>query len=357
MPLRGQNNVQGACDMGALPQFLPGYLPVIDKGLRSRVAEMWQTDSLPAEPGLTVVEMMKAAGQGLIKAMWIMGEDPVNSDPNASEVKEALSALEFLVVQDIFLTETAKMADLVLPAAAWAEKSGTFTNTERRVQWFDQAVKSPGDGQPDLWIINQIGKRLGLELGEHDASGVLGEINQIVAAYGGISRERAAAKDGIHWPCPEAGHPGTPILHAERFSLPGGKAQFVPVTFLPPAESVSDNYPLILTTGRLALHYNSGSMTHRTALLMDRIASPRLEMNPVDAQLWNIEDGKSVSVSTPRGQVTAVAWVTDAVERGVVFLPFHFPGINTLTTDALDADAKIPEYKVAACRVEKGGQG
>jgi formate dehydrogenase major subunit len=357
MPLRGQNNVQGACDMGALPQVLPGYTPVNDKDASSRLAEKWRTEGLPTQPGLTVVEMIEAAGLGQINAMWIMGEDPINSDPNAGQVQEALAALDFLVVQDIFLTETARVADLILPAAAWAEKSGTFTNTERRVQWFDQAVNPPDEAQTDLWIINQVGKRLGIELGDSNAAGVLAEINQVVSAYGGITSERAAAMEGVHWPCPNDEHPGTPILHTKDFSLPGRKAQFIPVAYHSPAEAVSEAYPLILTTGRLALHYNSGSMTRRTTALVERVSRPQVEVHPNDAKRWSIEDGESVNVITARGQAAVDAWVTDTVEPGVVFLPFHFPGINTLTIDSLDDEAKIPEYKVAAFRLEKRRQG
>jgi formate dehydrogenase alpha subunit len=356
LPLRGQNNVQGACDMGALPGVLPGYQAVTEADARSRFAENWGTDNLPADPGLTVVEMMKAAQDGSIKAMWIMGEDPVTSDPNVKQVHRALAALDFLVVQDIFLTDTAKMADLILPAAAWAEKCGTFTNTERRVQWFDQIIEPPGDAKSDLWIITEIAKRLDLKFGDDHAEDVLAEINQTVLAYGGITRVRTASLEGVHWPCLSAEASGTPILHTEKFATPSGKGQFIPVAYQPAAETVSDDYPLILTTGRLALHYNSGSMTRRTDQLIERVPNPQIEIHPQDAKSQRIKHGDAVNVITTRGNVNAVARVTDTIEMGVVFLPFHFPGINNLTSDALDGDAKIPEYKVAACRVEKGGQ-
>ena len=355
LPLRGQNNVQGACDMGALPGVLPGYQPVTDADARARFAENWETDNLSPEPGLTVVEMIKAAEDGQIKTMWIMGEDPVTSDPNAKHVHKALAALDFLIVQDIFLTDTAKVADLILPAAAWAEKCGTFTNTERRVQWFDPVISPPGEAKADLWIICEIAKRLGFEFGEGYAGEVLAEINQGVAAYGGITCVRAASLEGVHWPCPSAEHPGTPILHTESFSTASGKGQFIPVNHQPAAEAVSEDYPLVLTTGRLALHYNSGTMTRRTNQILERVPNPEIEIHPQDAQSQGIKHGDTVNVITTRGNVTAVARVTDTIESGVVFLPFHFPDINNLTIDALDADAKIPEYKVAACRVEKGG--
>lgn len=352
MPLRGQNNVQGACDMGALPGVLPGYAAAIEAEARAQIAAPWGVANLPAEQGLTVVEMMKAAQDGRIKAMWIMGEDPVNSDPNASEVKGALSSLDFLVVQDIFLTDTAQMADLVLPAAAWAEKSGTFTNTERRVQWCDQITNPPEDAKADLWIINEVGNRMELQLGSSEAEAVLEEINAVVPAYAGINRQRANTQGGLHWPCPAQDHPGTPILHIESFATAGGRGQFLPVGFKPPVETICNDYPLVLTTGRLALHYNSGSMTRRTNAMMERMPGPRVEIHPEDAAQFNIENGAPTRVITKRGEITAEAHLTATIEPGVVFLPFHFPGVNELTIDALDSEAKIPEFKVSACRVE-----
>ncbi len=276
MPLRGQNNVQGACDMGALPGVLPGYAAVINDDVRSQIAAPWGVENLPTEEGLTVVEMMKAAKDGRVKAMWIIGEDPVNSDPNAREVKDALSNLDFLVVQDIFLTDTAQMADLVLPAAAWAEKSGTFTNTERRVQWCDQITNPPNDAKADLWIINQVGNLMGLQLGGSEAEAILAEINTVVPAYAGIDRQKATTRGGVQWPCSAEDHPGTPILHTESFATASGRGLFLPVGFKPPVEKISGDYPLVLTTGRLSLHYNSGSMTRRTVPIMERISGPRV---------------------------------------------------------------------------------
>lgn len=355
MPLRGQNNVQGACDMGALPGVLPGYAAVIETETRTQIADAWEAANLPAEQGLTVVEMMKAARDDRIKAMWIMGEDPVNSDPNAREVKEALSNLDFLVVQDIFLTDTAQMADLVLPAAVWAEKCGTFTNTERRVQWCDQITQPPDAARADLWIINEVGNRMDLQLDGGDAQKVLSEINTVVPAYAGINPQKATTRGGVHWPCLAEDHPGTPILHTESFATANGRGQFLPVGFKPPVEEISDDYPLLLTTGRLALHYNSGSMTRRTAPIMERVSSPRVEIHPDDAAQFDIENGAPTRVITIRGEITAEAYLTSTMEPGVVFLPFHFPGVNELTIDALDSEAKIPEFKVSACRVEKGG--
>ncbi len=356
MPLRGQNNVQGACDMGALAEVFPGGAPVTDPDARESLARRWGVDELSGEPGLTVTEMMKAAGRGDLKAMWIMGEDPMVSEPNTGQLARALDALDFLVVQDIFLTDTAQQADLVLPAAAWAEKSGSFTNMERRIQWFDQAVEPRGDSRPDLWIINEVGKRLDLDPGGDDAPAVLAEINEIIPGYRGAVLERIQELAGVHHPCPDASHPGTPILFTERFATPAGRARFTPVSHGAPGEVVGPDHPLVLTTGRLAPHYNGGSMTRRTAALQNQAPACKVEIHPRDAGSLRISDGDSVNVITARGRFTAGVRVTDSMKPGVVFLPFHFPGVNDLTNDALDQEAKTPEYKTAACRVEKGGE-
>jgi predicted molibdopterin-dependent oxidoreductase YjgC len=335
MPLRGQNNVQGACDMGALPDFLPGYRPV-------------------DAPGLTVVEMMHAAAQGHLRAMYVMGENPVVSDPNTDQVRAALDRLDLLVVQDIFLTETAELADVVLPAAAWAEKSGSYTTTERRVQWSQQAVNPPGEARPDWQILANLATCLLLRdfpiLDSPQA--ILSEINQAVALYAGITPERlAASPGGLFWPCPAAGHPGTPILHTERFATGDGLARLEPVHYLPPAEQPAGAFPLTLTTGRLAVHYNGGSMTRRSPSLQVQVPSLFVEMNPADAARLGLAEGDAVAVHTARGRATARARVTDTVQGGVAFMPFHFAGTNRLTADALDPRAKIPEYKVSAVRL------
>ncbi len=353
LPLRGQNNVQGACDMGALPHVLPGYEPVVDTASRHRYAQAWQSKDLPADPGLTVVEMMNAAVNGKIRTMWIMGEDPLNSDPNTNHVHAALNALDFLVVQDIFLTETARMADLVLPAAAWAEKSGTFTSTERRVQWFDQAVSPPGEAMADLWIISEVGRRLGLNPRKTDAPLILSEINDAIPAYGGVTRKRAAEPGGVVWPCPGPERPGASILYQDRFSSPDGKGRFHPVRYRPPPETESELYPLLLSTGRLAVHYNTGSMSRRTESLQARSPVSHIEMHPEDAGSLSINSGERVKIVTARGEFTTRAKITNTVKRGIVFLPFHSRGVNRLTSDALDSESKIPGYKISSCRVEK----
>jgi len=370
-PLRGQNNVQGACDMGALAEFYPGYRRVDDPQAAETFRQAWGSNlQLPISnpnpnPGLTVVEMMDAAAAGEVKAMYIMGENPLLSDPNAGQVRQALEALDFLVVQDIFLTETAQLADVVLPAAAWAEKEGTFTSTGRRVQRSHRAVAPPGKARDDLWIIGQVAQRLGFNFFERQglltAASVLSEVNQLVPSYGGIAPQRiferqgllTAASGGLFWPCPEADHPGTPILHTEAFSTPDGRARIVPVRYIPPAEEISAGFPLVLTTGRVAVHHNAGSMTRRSPSLMERAPELFVEIHPTDAAQLGIVEGEAVAVTTARGNTTARARITDKVRAGAAFMPFHFSGTNQLTLDALDAEAKIPEFKVAASSIGK----
>jgi len=351
-PMRGQNNVQGACDMGSLPTVFPGYALVIDPGARNRYIQAWNTEKLPKHPGLTLMEMMNNAILGHIKTFLIMGEDPLVSDPNSNHVRDALASLDFLAVMDIFMTDTAKAADIVLPSVAWAEKEGSFTNTERRVQWFDQAIDPVGEAKSDLWIINQLGKRLGFDLGGDDAKMVLSQINQTVPAYGGITKERASQKGGVPWPCPSKDHPGTPILHVGKFTH--GKGLFVPVDYKPPAEIVSKEFPFVLNTGRLAVHFNTGTMTHRSPSLEDRAGDVKVDIHPGDAVTLDILDGEIVNISTIRGSLNARANITKMVEAGEVFIPFHFSGVNCLTTDTLDEQSKIPAFKVAACRIKKG---
>ena len=357
-PLRGQDNVQGACDMGGLPDLFPGYQVVADSDVRAKFAALWETppERLSGNPGLTLVEMEEAAGAGQLKAMIIMGENSVVSNPNSRQVRESLSKLDFLVVQDIFPTETSELAHLRLPAAAWAEKCGSKTTTDRRVQWSFQAVEPPGEARPDRWIVCQLGERLGL--GENfrydDAEDVLIEISRAVPIYGGMTPARLkSTPGGIHWPCPEPGHSGTPILYEDHFESPEGRGVFVPVEYEPPAEAVGPSYPFLLTTGRVALHFNSGSMSRRTESLQRRSPEVFIEINSDDAAREGITEGERVIVSTPRGAVEAVARVRSAIMPGVLFMPFHFPETNELTTDVLDPRAKIPEFKAAACRVQK----
>ena len=339
-PLRGQNNVQGACDMGALPDFLPGYLQVDE-----------------AQAGLTVVEMMHAAAEGRIKALYIMGENPVVSDPNAGELRKALNKLDFLVVQDIFLSETAALADVVLPAAAWAEKEGSYTSTERRVQWSAKAVEPPGEARPDWQIVCQVARRAsGEEANWHydSPAQVTAEIASRIPFYAGITAERLQGRiGGLLWPCPSPEHSGTDILHQERFATPDGRARFVPVRYQLPVETTNAAYPFTLTTGRIGTHYNAGAMTRRSPSLSRYAPDPFVELNPQDAATLGLAEGEWVQVTTARGQVKVRVAITARTAPGVVFAPFHFPGINDLTMDALDPAARIPEFKVAACQVSR----
>ncbi len=356
-PMRGQNNVQGACDMGALANLLPGYRKVVDDAKRREVAKLWGVEDLPSEPGLTVVEMMHAAASGKLRAMYIMGENPAVSDPNLNHVYEALEKLEFLVVQDIFPTETARFADIILPAAAWAEKEGSFTSTERRVQWSFKACDPPGEAKPDWLILTIVGKELGLP-GWREYSGpedVLREINEVVPQYRGITPERLKKNlEGIFWPCPSPDHPGTKRLHVERFPTPDGKARLIPVEYRPPAELPDDEYPFILTTCRIVGMYHTNTMTGRIPSLVKRWIGPYAEINPSDAEKLGIRSGDRIVIETRRGRYECVAKVTNSVPPGIIAVPWHW-GANVLTNDALDPVSKIPEYKVCACRVVKKG--
>ncbi|MDD1752259.1 MAG: formate dehydrogenase subunit alpha [Methanotrichaceae archaeon] len=351
-PLRGQNNVQGACDMGALAEFYPGYRKADDPETTKIFSQAWGIEFLPVGRGLTATEMIDAAMEGKIKAMYIVGEDPINSDPNASHAREALKNLDFLVVQDIFMTATARLADIVLPASAWAEKEGTYTSTERRVQWSNKAIEPPAEAKADLEIICEVAGKLGLQFAYPDAAAVLSEINRLVPAYGGITRDRLTAESLI-WPCPSADQPGTPILHSQGFKLPGGKAAIVPIEYKPPAEEPSLEYPFILTTGRVAVHHNAGSMTRRSPSLLEREPDLFVEINSADAVRLSISDGEEIAVTTPRGKITALARLTNRVGKGVVFMPFHFPETNILTSDARDAEARIPEFKISICKIAR----
>jgi len=353
-PLRGQNNVQGACDMGALPNVYPGYQAVANEAIKEKFEAAWSC-SLPAQPGLTVTEMIDAADSGQIKAVYIMGENPILSEPDAKHAEAALKKLEFLLVQDIFLTETARLAHLVLPGVTFAERDGTFTNTERRVQRVRKAVEPPGDARPDWWITCQIGRKMGNKgFAFARPSRIMEEIARLTPSYGGITYRRLE-KGGLQWPCPTAEHPGTPILHTEKFTR--GKGQFVPLEYKPPAESPDDEYPLLLTTGRNLFQFHTGTMSRKVKGLNVFMGEELVEMNPRDASALGIADGDTVKVASRRGEVTAKARVTDVSPAGVVFMTFHFAEspTNQLTSPALDPTAKIPEFKVCAVRIEKNG--
>ena len=353
-PLRGQNNVQGACDMGALPNVYSGYQAVADLAIRDKFEKGWGC-SLPATPGLTLSEILDAAYRGKIKALYIVGENPVLSDPDANHTREALSRLEFLVVQDIFLSETAQMADVVLPAVTFAEKDGTFTNTERRVQLVRKAIEPLGNAKTDWWITCQVARRMGGRGFDFThPSEIMAEIARFTPSYGGISYRRLKG-GGLQWPCPTEEHPGTPILHVGLFTR--GKGRFIPLDYKPPMELPDADYPLLLTTERSLYQYHTGTMTRKVKGLNVLRGEELVEINPKDASVLGIADGDVVKVTSRRGQVAAKAKVTEASPEGVVAMSFHFAEspTNQLTSPALDPIAKIPEFKVCAVRVEKAG--
>lgn len=352
-PLRGQNNVQGACDMGGLPNVYPGYLSVTDDKLREKFAHYYGVEQPPAKAGLTLTEMFPAAERGDLRAMVLMGENPVMSDPNSAHIRKCLSVLDFLVCQDIFLNETSAYADVVLPAAAYAEKDGTFTNTERRVNRICKALDPPGEARPDWQILSEIARRLGASGWDYtDPSDIMNEIADVTPIYGGISYDRLE-DDGLQWPCPAQDHPGTPILHEGKFSR--GRGLFNAVHYQPPCESPDDDYPLILTTGRILQHFHTGTMTRRVHGLDLLAPEERVEIHPQDADTLGITDGDWIRVTSRRGSVTAHAWVIARPRPGLIFMTFHFAEAlgNELTLDAFDPISKIPEYKVCAVRVEK----
>jgi len=351
-PLRGQNNVQGACDMGALPVSYPAYQPVANEENKAKFEKAWGVTELSVKPGLTIVEMFNAAVGGQLKAIYEMGENPVMSDPNQHHVIEALEALEFLVVQDIFLTETAQYADVVLPACAFIEKKGTATNTERRVQPMHQVLPPCGDARDDWWITTEIAKRMGAKWDYTKPEDIFEEIRAVTPSYAGITCERIE-KELIQWPCPTTDHPGTQYLHKDRFSR--GLGLFTAIEYTPPAEGTDAEYPMILTTGRLLEHFHTGTMTRNSKVLDELVPEGFVEMNPNDAKNYNITDGEVVAVSTRRGSIRIKARVTEKSKPNVVFIPFHFfeAAANKLTIDALDPTCKIPEYKVCACKIEK----
>lgn len=348
-PLRGQNNVQGASDAACLPNVYPGYQKVDLPEIQAKFEKAWGVKLSP-QTGLTATEMINAAAEGKLKAMYVMGENPVITDPNTHHTILALERLEFLVVQDIFLTETARYADVVLPAACSFEKEGTFTNTERRVQRVRRAVSPPGEARVDLSIIADISNRLGYSMKYASPDKVLEEFGAVWPALKGVTYQRIA-NQGISWPCPSIDHPGTPYLYKDGF--PKGKVPFVSVRYIPPAEVTDDEYPFLLTTGRNLFQYHSGSMTRRSGPIEDHAGIPYIEMNPEDAQRLERKDGDMVTVTSRRGEIDIRVRITPAVSQGIVFIPMHYheAAANVLTNDALDPKVKIPELKVCAVKI------
>jgi formate dehydrogenase alpha subunit len=351
-PLRGQNNVQGACDMGGLPDVFSGYQKVADPQARERMAAAWGVTSLPEKPGLQVTAMIPKAHSGEMKALYVIGENPLVSDPDLNHAQKSFDHLEFLVVQDIFLTETARIADVVLPAACFAEKDGTFSNTERRVQRVRKAVEMPGQARQDWQIICDLASRMGYPMAYESSEAIMAEIATVTPSYAGISYPRIA-HEGLHWPCPNPEHPGTPILHIGQFS--SGKGVFHGLAYVPPAEPVDAEYPLYLTTGRVLYHYHTGTMTMKSEGLIDRAPESFVEIARQDASAHGLEEGAMVTIASRRGSIEARVQISDKAVPGTVFIPFHYAqaAANTLTNAALDPISGIPEFKVCAVKLSK----
>jgi formate dehydrogenase alpha subunit len=350
-PLRGQNNVQGACDMGALPNVFPGYQKVTDDAARSKFEKAWEVD-LSDEIGLAITDIPQAVDEGRVRALYIMGENPMLSDPDTTHFEKILRNCEFVVVQDIFLTETARLADVVLPAASYVEREGTATNTERRVQKMHKVLDPLAQARPDWEILCDLAGRMGYSMDYGSADEIMTEIASLTPQYGGISYARLDKGEQLCWPCPTPDHPGTAVLHREKFTR--GLGKFHAIDYLPADEQPDKSYPLILTTGRLAAQFHTGTMTRKSAGLESLAPTPYVEINPGDASDLGIQDGDRVKVSSRRGAIELEAKVDLRVDQGVIFIPFHYAeaAANVLTNPARDPVAKIPEYKVCAARVD-----
>jgi len=352
-PLRGQNNVQGACDVGALPNVYPGYQPVTSPEAKAKFEAAWGVEGLPEQPGLTVVEMVNAAGEGQLRAFYIMGENPMVTDPDIHHVKECLEKLEFLVVQDIFPTETAQLAHVILPGASFAEKDGTFTSTDRRVQRVRKAVNPPGEAKADWEIICELAKKLGAKGFDFSSpEEIMAEIARVTPSYAGVTYERLDKEGSLQWPVPSVEHPGTPYLHKEKFTR--GLGRFHAVHFREAAELPDEEYPFILTTGRIMFQYHAGSLSRRSPKLEQEAPEPYVEINPSDAEKIGLNGAKRVRVSSRRGSIELAVRLTERIKPGVIFIPFHYAeaAANALTHAALDPIARIPEYKICAVKVE-----
>jgi formate dehydrogenase major subunit/formate dehydrogenase alpha subunit len=362
-PLRGQNNVQGACDMGGLPNVYPGYQVVTLDACRQKFEAAWGVP-LSNKVGLTVTEMIPAAGDGKVKALYILGEDPVMSDPDSSHIRHCLQACDFILLQEIFPSETSIYADILLPGVSFAEKTGTFTNTERRVQMVRQAIQPLGNALPDWKITSELAQRV-LNLGTRkvhsgshsswdyeDTRAIMAEVAALTPSYAGINFDRLELGERLQWPVKDLDHPGTPILHVKQFAR--GMGKFIPIDHIPPAEMPDDDYPMILNTGRVLYHWHGGEMTRRARGLLAVYSQALIEVNPDDANRLGLNGYHRVRVTSRRGSIEAEAWVTDRVPPGMVYANFHFPesSANELTIAALDPVAKIPEYKVCAVKVE-----
>jgi formate dehydrogenase major subunit len=351
-PLRGQNNVQGASDAGLIPMVFPDYHRVGDAAYRGRLEELWGT-RLDPEPGLTVVEIIQAIHAGRIRAMYIMGENPAMSDPDVRHAREALAELEHLVVQDIFLTETAMFADVVLPASAWPEKEGTVTNTNRQVQLGRKALPLPGEARPDWWIVQELANRLGLGWRYGGPAEVFAEMKRAMPSLDNITWARLEAEGAVTYPCPEPDHPGLGVVFGDGFPTADGRARLVPAGIVPPAEQPDAAYPMVLTTGRTLEHWHTGAMTRRASHLDALEPEAFVAMSRADLRRLAINPGARVRVETRRGAIELMARQDDAVPSGILFIPFCYveAAANVLTNPQLDPYGKIPEFKFCAARV------
>ncbi len=359
-PLRGQNNVQGASDAGLIPMMFPDYQRVTEPGVRERFAQAWNVPvaALDDRPGLTVVEVMEAILAGGVKGMYIMGENPAMSDPDANHAREALAALDLLVVQDIFLTETAYLADVILPAGAFPEKTGTFTNTDRLVQLGRQAIEPPGEAKQDLWIVQQIARRMGLDWDYGHVAEVFDEMRRLMPSMAGITWVRLERDGAVVHPCPEEDHPGTPVVFTDSFPREDGRARFVPADIIPADERPDADYPMVLITGRQLEHWHTGSMTRRATVLDAIEPDPVALVHPLDLAALGVAPGGVITLASRRGAVALYARADDSSPPGAVFVPFCYyeAAINKLTNAALDPFGKIPEFKYCAIRITAGGK-
>ena len=362
-PLRGQNNVQGACDMGGLPNVFPGYQVVNDEEISAKFEKSWGAP-LSNKNGMTITEMIPGILEGKIKALYILGEDPILSDPDSNHIRHCLNECDFIVLQEIFPSETSRYADVMLPGVTFAEKTGTYTNTERRIQLVQKAIEPLGEARDDWRIIADLAKYV-IEAGTRkpesveysgwdyeNTAQIMSEIGVITPSYAGISHDRLAKGERLQWPVKNLDHPGTPILHINQFTR--GKGKFMPIDHIPPAELPDDDYPMLLSTGRVLYHWHGGEMTRRAQGLISVYDRSLVEINPIDAQRIGLNGNNRIRIISRRGSINAEAWITDRVPPGMIFANFHFPEspTNELTIAALDPVAKIPEYKICAVRVE-----
>lgn len=349
-PLRGQNNVQGSCDMGALPDVLPGYQSLMDKNIKNKFSKIWG-ENFASRVGKTIGEMMDGALDGSIKSLFIMAENPMLSDPDINHVKKALENLELLVVSDIFMTETAKLAHVVLPGTSFMEKDGTFTNTERRVQRVRKAIAPIGNSKEDWKILCELINTLGGNAEYSSPNEIMEEIRKLVPSYGGITYERLD-NEGLQWPCPNVNHPGTKFLHKDKFVR--GLGKFTVNDYVESSELPTKEYPFILTTGRILHHYHTGTMTRRAWALDREYPIGFMEINPKDADKFGLKERKKAKVTSKIGEIVIEVHLTDKIMEGVVFIPFHFyeSAVNKLIGKNIDPTVQIPEFKVCAVKIE-----